>query len=284
MKRLGRALLLTLAIACLVSGAGADQEQDEANGLFAAATKALEQGHAGDAIAGFEALADRGVLDPQISFDRGLAYAERVRISAEIPGDLGRAAHGFEEARELSPTPKLTEDATRALSIVRAEVARRRAQAGQPAEVDPGVSLGRSIVQLVPEDVWSLAALLASLALGIGLMVRGATAGAPELRRRRVGASTAVAISFPMLIVCTVLSLAARSDRTHRREGVVVSTSARPAGEDHLTISGGASLPEAARVEIVDDGRETPGWTHIRWAAVEGWLPSSTVRAIARPQ
>ena len=42
------------------------------------------------------------VVDAAASYDRGLAYAMRVRIGAEVPGDLGRAAQGFEEARELS--------------------------------------------------------------------------------------------------------------------------------------------------------------------------------------
>lgn len=286
MRWLGRvALLALLALTTsFASVARGDHEDDETNALFANATKALVEGRPGDAIAGFEALADRGVIDPQVSLDRGLAYAARVRISAEVPGDLGRAAHGFEEARELTASPKVAEDASRALAIVRAEVARRRAQAGQPAEVDPGISLGRSIVGLVPENVWGSIALLGSLALGVALFVRARTARTTEMRRRRVGAETATAISLPVLVACTVLMLAARADRLHRREGVIVSANARPAGEDHLTLSSAAALPEAARVEIVPSAEEKPGWTRVRWASVEGWLPSTSVRVISRPE
>src|SRR5580658_2381757 len=89
---LGAGILLALVFAC-VQRAHAD---DETRPLFADAVKALHEGRAGDAIDGLEALADRGVVDPVLSFDRGLAYAMRVRIGAEVPGDLGRAAHGFE--------------------------------------------------------------------------------------------------------------------------------------------------------------------------------------------
>ncbi len=78
---------------------------DGAAALFESATKALHEGRAGDAIGAFETLADEGVVDAVASYDRGLAYAMRVRIGAEVPGDLGRAAQGFEEARDLSRDP-----------------------------------------------------------------------------------------------------------------------------------------------------------------------------------
>src|ERR1700690_2497168 len=95
---------------------------DEADPLFASATEALAAGHPADAIADLEGLADRGVVDAAMSFDRGLAYAQRVRIGGEQPGDLGRAAHGFEEARALTRDAKMIEDATAALTTIRAEV------------------------------------------------------------------------------------------------------------------------------------------------------------------
>jgi hypothetical protein len=253
-----------------------DRVSDESEALLHEATGALVQGRAGDAIASFEALADRGVTDANISYDRGLAYATRVRIGAELPGDLGRAAQGFEEARSLTSDPKTTEDASHALAIVRAEVARRRGRNGDPVELDQGLSLGRTVTHLVSEPAWSALALAASVVLGLGLAVRRLTSA----RRVHVAASIAASIAAALLVICTVLYVAMRDERLHRREGVIVATSALPADERGMSRPGASSLPEAALVEIVD---MKPGWTHVRWGKVDGWVPAGAVRGIEKP-
>ena len=73
----------------------------ETETIFTAGLQALDDGRPGDAIADFEALGDRGVVDPVVSFNRALAYAARVRGGNALPGDLGRTALGLEEARAL---------------------------------------------------------------------------------------------------------------------------------------------------------------------------------------
>jgi hypothetical protein len=268
MKRLAAVLALALIAA---PAAAEDREA-----LAGAGVAALKAGRPGDAIENFEALADRGVVDPNMSLDRGLAYALRVKLGADLPGDLGRAAHGFEEAKDLAANDTaLAEDAARALAIVRAEVARRRARAGEPASVDPGLSLGRSVVRIASEDAWALLALAASLALGVGLFVRDLAA----TRRGKIAGAIVASVAAPTLIACALLAAAARDERLHRKEGVVISPSARVADADHRPLPGAASIPEAARVEV--QGARS-GWTHIRWAGVDGWLPSTAVRDLAR--
>jgi hypothetical protein len=252
----------------------ADADRDT---LAAAGVAALKAGRPGDAIETFEALADRGVVDPNMSLDRGLAYAMRVRLSSDLPGDLGRAAHGFEEAHELAARAgdaKLADDAARALAVIRAEVARRRAQAGEPASVDPGMSLGRSVVRIASEDTWSILAMAASVGLGLGLFLRSLTTA----RRAKIAGASVAAGSAPLLVLCAILAVAARDERLHRREGVVVTPSARATDESHRPLADAASVPEAARVDIVE---ARAGWTHIRWSAVDGWLPSTAVRDLA---
>jgi len=249
---------------------------DETDALFHDATTALAAGRAGDAIASFEALADRGVTDANVSYDRGLAYATRVRIDAELPGDLGRAAQGFEEARALTLDPKMADDASHALAVVRAEVARRRGRSGDPVELDQGLSLGRTVTHLVSEPAWSVLALAASVALGVALAVRRlATA-----RRVHVAGSIGASIAAAMLLVCAALAVAMRDERLHRREGVIVATSALPADEHGMSRPGASSLPEAALVEIVE---MKPGWTRVRWGKVDGWVPAGAVRAVEKP-
>jgi hypothetical protein len=258
----------------------------DTDGLFAAGATALAEGRPGDAIADLEALADRGVVDPAASFDRGLAYANRVRVGAEQPGDLGRAAHGFDEAHDLATDPALVKDAARALTIVRTEVARRRARAGDPVELDQGASLGRAIVELLPENVWAVIAAVCSVLLGLGLFVRqrSGTAQDPRAamtsRRLRIAATLVCAISGPMLVAAAVLTLGARSERLHLVEGVIVATSARPSDDKGVALAGATPVPEGSRVQIVG---ERPGWLRIERGSLVAWLPSQTVRTLTRP-
>jgi hypothetical protein len=237
--------------------------------------KALRDGRASDAIAAFESLADLGVVDAVASYDRGLAYASRVRVGAEVPGDLGRAAHGFEEARDLTRDPKLADDATTALTVLRSEVARRRTQAGQSVEVDPGRSLGRTVAGLLSEDTWAVLAILSSATLAIGVFVRMRT----TRRRLRVGAGVAAGLAAPALFMAIAMVVSARHDRLELREAVVVSPSARPSDEHGLVAPGATPLPEGVRVELV----EARGmWTRVRFGVLDAWVPASALRELSR--
>jgi hypothetical protein len=270
------AFATTAGRAARADDASSHAPTDETAAIFSAGLKALGDGRPGDAIADFEALGDRGVVDPVVSFDRALAYAERFRGRSALPGDLGRAALGFEEARGLTRDPGLARDATHALGAIRAEVARRRALAGEPVEVDPGVSLGRAIVALASEDTWGALAVAASFLLTAALFVRWLAVA----HRVRIGAAIGMGVAGPMLAFCALLTLFARDLRLHLREGVIVTESARLSDERHLTLPGAAPLPEGARVTIEE---ASGGWARVRFGAQRGFVPSPSVRPLARP-
>ena len=244
-----------------------DDTSDDA--LFAAATLALHEGRPSDAIADLEALGDRGVIDPAVSLDRGLAYAERIRAGGEQPGDLGRAAQGFEEARDLSSDATLTDDAARALALVRAEVARRRAHAGEPAALDQGASLGHTIVHLLAENTWAVMAAIASGLFAAGLFVRRIA----DARRARIGATLVCSVAAPLLVLTALAAVVARDDRLHLREGVIVTAAARPSDERGIVRPGASTLPEAARVQVVES---KAGWTRVRWGSLDAWVPAQS--------
>jgi hypothetical protein len=263
-------------LACLaVLNASVAGAEDDPSALFTEGTAALKEGRAGDAILAFESLADRGIVDPVASYDRGLAYADRVRVGAEVPGDLGRAAQGFEEARDLTHDERLAEDALHALTVVRSEVARRRTRAGQPVEIDPGRSLARTVARLLREDTWSFAAVAASALLSLGLLVRWAS----ERRRLRIGGGVSAGIAAPVLALSVAMALAARHDRLDLREAVVVSASARPSDDRGIALAGATPLPEGARVEIIE---ARGSLEHVRFGSLEGWLPMESLRDLAR--
>jgi hypothetical protein len=268
-------LVAALVFASLVAAAAPAIAQDDPAALFASAVTALREGRAGDAVAELEALADRGIVDPVASYDRGLAYAMRIRIGAEVPGDLGRAAHGFEEARDLSRDPRLADDASRALTVIRSEVARRRTRAGESVEVDAGRSLSRAVARLLSEDAWATLAALCSAALGLGLFVRWLA----RASRTRIVAGVVAGVAAPLLAVAVTMTLASRRDRSTLREAVVVSSAARPTDDRGMAVAGGTALPEGARVEVVD----TRGaHTRVRFGAADVWLSSSALRDLAR--
>src|SRR5262249_13260946 len=112
-------------------------------------------------------------------------------------------------------------------------------------------------------------------ALGLSLLSRAIVTA----RRARIAGAIVASVAAPMMLACAVLALAARDERLHRREAVVVAASARVSDSDHRPLSEAASVPEAGRLELVDSGA---GWGDVRWAAVDGWVPSTAVRDLAR--
>lgn len=235
--------------------------------LFQRAAAALDKGEFQAAIDAFEALADSGFVHPDASFDRGLAYLMRVRAKAELPGDLGRAAAGFQEALLLRPGD-VEADAT--LDAVRAEVARRRQHRARDA-VDVRPTLDRVVVRLTTEQGWGLFAMLASVLLATGLLLRRR-----EARMAHVAGSVLAPAATVALLVFVPLTWAARQlDRT-TRAGVVV------APELYLTTASGGALKadpiaEAASVEVSE---QRGGLLKVRYGATEGWAPIASVRVL----
>lgn len=256
------------------AGAGTSEDTDP-TALFRSATDALAGDRPAEAIAKLEALGDRGIIDPVVSYDRGLAYAGRVRAGAEQPGDLGRAAHGFEEARELSHDRALVADATTALAAVRAEVAKRRSRAGDPIEFEHGVSLGRSIVNLLPENVWALLAAVCSLALAVGIVLRARA----EMKRLKVAGTTTCGVAGGLLFVIAMVLHSARDVRLHVRDAVVISPSTRLLDDKHVALLSVAPLPEGERVQLLD---ESADFAHVVAGRAVGWLPSGAVLPMAK--
>ena len=250
-------------------------EDTDPKALFQGATDALAGDRPALAIAKLEALGDRGVIDPVVSYDRGLAYAGRVRAGAEQPGDLGRAAHGFEEARELSHDSALIADATTALASVRAEVAKRRSRAGDAIELESGVSLGRSIVKLLPENVWAILAAFCSLALTVGIVLRARA----QAHRLKVAGTTTCAIAGGLLFTLALVVQSARDIRLHVREAVVIAPATRLLDDKHVALLSVAALPEGARVQLLDEGSD---FAHVVAGHATGWLPSGAVLPMAK--
>ena len=269
------ALALAVALTLAAVASADDATRDEASKLFADGVQALAQQRPTDAVDDFEAVADRGVVDATASYDRGLAYAMRIHMGAEQPGDLGRAAHGFEEARELATDDSLRRDAETALAAVRSEVARRKARQGSAVDMDQRASPWRTLTRALPENTWALIAVAASLVFGCGLFLRWLASAS----RARAGAAIAITTSLPVLVLAAALTRSARHDRLELREAIVISPSVRPSDSHGVVLPGGAIIPEAARVEL----REQEGaFTEVRWGTLDAWVPTTALRPLAK--
>lgn len=238
---------------------------------FEDGARALAEGKPTEAIAAFEALGDHGVVDAVVSYDRALAYAGRVRHGAGEPGDLGRAVHGFEEAKLLSHDAELVRDASLGVDAVRAEIARRRARAGvERAELADGAPLGRALVGLASESAWATSALVFAVLLSVAIVAR--TMARPG--RARVAASTALALALIGLVGTSVLAGAAGRQRRELEEGIVVSDTARLLDDRRITMAGRGPLTEGARVRILG---EEAGFRRVEVGSVVGLLPAPSV-------
>jgi hypothetical protein len=75
------------------------------------------------------------------------------------------------------------------------------------------------------------------------------------------------------------MTLAIRHDRMYLREAVVVGPNARPTDEHGLAVPGATSLPQGARVEVVD---ASGPWQKVRFGTIEVRVAASSLRELAR--
>ena len=255
-----------VVLGAILFGAPVARAEEPPPDHFALGSNALGEGRFQEAIAQFEAYADRMPPHPDASFNRGLSYLSRVKNNAEKPGDLGRAAAAFEETLAMRPGDV---EARNALQSVDAEVARRRARRGKDAVI-ARPTLDRVVVKLLSERSWAIGAIVASFVLALGLV----------LRRREGSQHLAGVIMTPvgavLLVVFVPLYLGARHLRLETKPGVLVVREAY-LSDDSGSRQGGDAIPEAARLEV---GERKGRQLHVRYGAAEGWLPADTVRIL----
>jgi hypothetical protein len=263
MKRIIATVWL-LSMAVLISGSAAAGESEDG---FARASEALAKNDAKRALAELEVLADRGYIHPDVSYDRGIAYVMRARTNTAQPGDLGRAAAGFEEASRLQPHDG---EAARALDLVRAEVARKRSrQDKNDTIVRP--TLDRVVTEQFSPTSWSIAAIIASILMSIGLLLRSRPAGWAH-----IAGSLVAPIALIALLSLAPVAYFARQLEATTRPGVIVVTEAALQDENGSNTDAPV-IPEATLVELSERRGEN---VFVRWGSYEGWLPHDTVRPL----
>lgn len=256
-----------LLLALLLAPAPALAQEAAPDQALARGDEALARGATREAIEIFEQFADRGGLHPDVSYSRGVAYLTRARDSSERPGDLGKAAAGFEEALLLRPED---EGASAALEAVRSEIARRRARKGTSMEVAVSPGALRALSSLLPENGWALGALGASLSLALGLALRRSSGPL------RLASGVALGLGGLLLALCSPMTAYARFLRLEVGVGVVVVDEARLVDERGIPTPG-KTIPEGARVDVSE---RRGALLRVKWGEVSGFTQALGVRLL----
>ncbi len=243
----------------------------------AAAVAALRRGAPTEAIAQLELLADRGVVQPDVSYDRGLAYLTRAQSRASQPGDYGRAAAALQEALRLRPSD---EGAQAALARVQEDLARARGRRGNTSLM-ARPSLLRAVLDFLPESLVAGLALAASLATTLGLAL---ALFVRSVRRRFLGRWVTLLAGALGLLLGT-WAWAARQQRHATREAVVIASEARLRDAAGIPLrgkelgGGDGLLPEGALLVILE---ETERFFLVEWGAKRYRVQRDEVRLLAR--
>jgi hypothetical protein len=267
---------LWLALALLTLGVCRAAHAETPEQAYAAALASLAKGADNEAIDRLELLADQGFTHPDASTARAAAYLARAEGTGARPGDLGRAAAALGEVLLLRPGDTQAE---RALEVVQGEIARRKSRQAQDVLVRP--RLGRAIAALLPEQVWAGLALLGSIVLACGIVLRRATTrGLPHL-----SGAVAIGVGAALLVGFGSGAFAAHRYRVSSQPAVVVVAEARLSSETgrplpHKAGADSTSVPEGATV-YVKERRE--GRCLVEWGNTDGWLSSSDVRLLGAP-
>ena len=188
----------------------------------------LAEEQLGEASRGTEAAADRGLIHPDLSFNRGLAYMKRAQSASAEPGDLGQAAAGFAEALHLRAEDP---EAERALQRTQQLLAEDAARSDTSPESS---SLGLVERLLLFLNGWALLIIggLGSITLCAGLFARSSSK-----EGRRVGGSVAALVGFALLAPTFLLFIAKLYLFDGARVAVVVAERAEVVDE------GGGRVP-----------------------------------------
>ncbi len=239
----------------------------------------LERGAFSEAIDRLELWSDQGVVHPDLSFDRGVAYLGRAESSASRPADLGQAAAAFEEALHLDPSD---EEAKVVLERIREAISERRVKEGAGVVARP--RLLRALLELIGENVWAglggIGSLLLTLGLGARVLLRS--------HQVRLASGIAAVVGLLLMSLGGGMAWAGAYLRAHFSPAVVIVAEARlhdAAGRPFSGARGPSALDEAGdRVpegSLVHVAESRGSLVLVEWGDTEAWLNARELRRLA---
>lgn len=261
-------LTCVLSSALVASTALAAPLDATSRASFERASEALRADEPDRAVVELEKLADRGVVHPDVSYDRGLAYLRKASSGVRKPGDLGQAIAGFQECLELDPGD---EEASRALEAAELSLAKDRSRRRNDVLVDTAPLSLRALRFLEP--TW----LLAARVLGGALLTLGLAFGFTRRTSLRL-AGTVLSIVGGFVLITGALLTTLRTSATRGAPAVVVVERAPLVESSGRPETKKRALVEGQKVQLLsDDGR----WARIRTDGDDAWVARSSLRLVA---
>ena len=268
--------LASVASAAPPSGPAAPSAEE-----LAKVQAALASGAFTEAIAQLELWSDRGIVHPDLSFDRGVAYLGRAESPARRRADLGQAAAAFEEALALDAED---EEAATILERIRATISGRAKHEGDGVVARP--RLLRALLELIGENVWAGLALVGAVGLSAGLAARFWAPGA----RARLSGGIAAVVGGVLLVLGGGMARAGMRLRTNAASAVVVVEEARLLDAEGRPFSGaraastlGESATRAPEGTLVHISGARGALLEVEWGDASAWLNARDVRRLATP-
>jgi hypothetical protein len=280
-----RLALLAVGVACCVARDARAAVPLPAAEELAKVQASLERGAFSEAIAQLELWSDQGVVHPDLSFDRGVAYLGRAESPAQRRTDLGQAVAAFEEATRLD---RGDDEAAYIVERIRTEISERRDK-GAKEGVVARPRLSRALLVLTGENVWAGLGALGALGLSLGLAVRLGS------RRHRVQLASGIAAVVSLVIAALGASMAyvGHHLRATTSPAVVVVEQARlhdGEGRPIAAARGASALGASTEGEVANRVPEGTlvhisgsrgGLVQIEWGDGEAWLDAREVRRLA---
>lgn len=232
-----------------------------------------------DAIASFESLCDRGYVDAAASFNRGLAYAQRISFDRESPGDHGQALAALIECEELAPDSSLGAKAHAAAIKVRLDAQRVRGEKGLEPVTEPAPTLRASIRDTFSPFALRAVMLLASLT-GALLLIYASQRNGTAQRFLLAMAGISITLTFAFYTLHNEL----QQHRGAYTSAVVVTPEARlqDARFERGVVGQEAAptiVPEGSRIFVRRD--DSAAFVDIEWGRVRGKLARNALRLLA---
>lgn len=231
-------LLLLRAVLLLSSSLFAASALATNGEPLAAIADAIEEGRHDSAIEQSERLADQGVVHPDLSFNRGLAYLHRARSPGAEAGDYGQAIAGFREALLLQ-----AEDPGAARGLEEARVAVSRRSTRQQGDAPETIGLGHRLLFSLHMGIVGTIAALGSLVLSVGLLL----SMAPRLRVSLLWKVMA-GVGALLLVPSATLYFLAANERQHLDHAILIRERATLVDAGGKPVHGMAPLIEGTEV------------------------------------
>jgi hypothetical protein len=268
----------------LARGARADVPAPTPDDL-AKVQASLDRGAYSEAIAQLELWSDQGVVHPDLSFDRGVAYLGRAESPARRRADMGQAVAAFEEAVRLDPSD---EEAGHSVERIRAELAERREKRANDRVV-ARPRLSRALLGLIGENVWAGLGALGALALSAGLALRFATGR----HRARLSGGIAAVVGLVIAALGAGMAFVGQRLRATTAPAVVIVEQARLRDGEGRALSTARGASSSAASTLGEVANRVPEGTlvhisgsrgslvQIEWGDGDAWLDAREVRRLA---